>query len=221
MVITLNINIIYTLFINSTDFHPSSTRLGNGTRGVCNGCNAHRLPTRYSHCHVCKAGKQGRQSKQTGTDGALVFADRKYQCLLGNFPSRIAGNAENSPIRQGVSPSAHPVRAVSPSKLHRYFDEMMNANSKYMIIRHIDIHQIFINGYLPMNGKCALPYSFSFGEYSDEKLMSIYAANIQMFICHFIKSSDFHPSSTLPGNGAGLISTCSSRSSRFRFQRQR
>ncbi len=51
-----------------------------------------------------------------------------------------------------------------------------------MIIRHIGVHQILINGYLPMNGKCALPYSFSFGEYSDEKLISIYTANIQMFI---------------------------------------
>ena len=45
-------------------------------------------------------------------------------------------------------------------EIHRYFDEMMNTNSKYMIIRHIDINQIFINGYLPMNGKYALPYRF-------------------------------------------------------------
>lgn len=68
-------------------------------------------------------------------------------------------------------------------KIHRYSDEMMNTYSKCMIIRHIGVHQILINGYLPMNGKYALPCSFSFGEYFDEKLMSIYAANIQMFIC--------------------------------------
>jgi len=48
-------------------------------------------------------------AKQAGTDGARVFADRKYHSLLGNFPSRIASNAENSPIRQGASPSAHPI----------------------------------------------------------------------------------------------------------------
>ena len=78
---------------------------------------------------------------------------------------------------------------------------MMNTYSKYMIIRYIDTHQIFIKGYLPMNGKYALPCRFSFGEYSDEKLMSIHTANIQMFICRFIKSSDFHPSSTRLGNG--------------------
>lgn len=47
-----------------------------------------------------------------------------------------------------------------------------------MIIRYINIHQILINGYLPMNGKYALPYRFSFGEY----LMSIYTTNIQIFI---------------------------------------
>ena len=52
---------------------------------------------------VCKA------SRQAGTDGTRVFADRKYRSLLGNFPSRIASNAENSPIRQGASPSAHPI----------------------------------------------------------------------------------------------------------------
>lgn len=60
-----------------------------------------------------------------------------------------------------------------------------------MIIRYICIHHILIKGYLSMNGKYALPCRFSFGEYSDEKLMSIHAANIQMFICRFIKSSDF------------------------------
>ena len=62
---------------------------------------------------------------------------------------------------------------------------MMNIYSKYVIIRHIDIHQILINGYLPMNGKYALPCRFSFGEYSDEKLMSIHTANIQIFICKY------------------------------------
>ena len=51
-----------------------------------------------------------------------------------------------------------------------------------MIIRYICVHQILINGYLSMNGKYALPCRFSFGEYSDEKLMSIHTANIQMFI---------------------------------------
>lgn len=60
---------------------------------------------------VNKAGK----AKQAGTDGARVFTDRKYRSLLGNFPSRIAGNAENSPIRQGASPSAHPIGdGISP-----------------------------------------------------------------------------------------------------------
>ena len=54
---------------------------------------------------VNKAGK----AKQAGTDGARVFTDRKYRSSLGNFPSRIASNAENSPIRQGESPSAHPI----------------------------------------------------------------------------------------------------------------
>ena len=97
----MNINIIDALFINSTDFHPSSTRQENGIWGVCDGCNAHRLTILCLHCHIRKAGKQGKQSKLAGTDGARVFADRKYRSLLGNFPSRIAGNAENSPIRQG------------------------------------------------------------------------------------------------------------------------
>lgn len=107
-------------------------------------------------------------------------------------------------------------------KIHRYFDEMMNIYSKYMIIRHIGIHQILINGYLSMNGKYALPCRFSFGEYSDEKLMSIHAANIQMLICRFIKSSDFHPSSTRLGNGIiGRVPICCNRSSHSRFQRQR
>ena len=105
----MNINIIDALFINSTDFHPSSTRQENGIWGVCDGCNAHRLTILCLHCHIRKAGKQGKQSKLAGTDGARVFADRKYRSLLGNFPSRIAGNAENSPIRQGESPSAHPI----------------------------------------------------------------------------------------------------------------
>jgi len=42
--------------------------------------------------------------------------------LLGNFPSRIAGNAENSPIRQGASPFALPVEdCISPlSKIVRF-----------------------------------------------------------------------------------------------------
>ena len=31
---------------------------------------------------------------------ARVFTDGKYRSLLGNFPSRIASNAENSPISQ-------------------------------------------------------------------------------------------------------------------------
>jgi len=31
---------------------------------------------------------------------AQVFTDGKYRSLLGNFPSRIASNAENSPISQ-------------------------------------------------------------------------------------------------------------------------
>ena len=85
------------------------TTKGKTTRGVCDGSNADGLPTRCSHCDVCKAGKQGGQSKQAGTDGARVFTGRKYRSLLGNFPSRIASNAENSPIRQGASPSAHPI----------------------------------------------------------------------------------------------------------------
>ena len=106
-------------------------------------------------------------------------------------------------------------------KWNRYFDEMMNIYSKYVIVRHIDIHQILINGYLPMNGKYALPCRFSFGEYSDEKLMSIHTANIQIFIFHFIKSSDFYPSSTRLGNGIGRVPICCNRSSHFRFQRQR
>lgn len=106
-------------------------------------------------------------------------------------------------------------------KIHRYFDEMMNIYSKYMIIRYIGVRQILINGYLPMNGKYALPYLFSFGEYSDEKLMNIYTANIQIFIFRFIKSSDFHPSSTRLGNGIGRVPICCNRSSRSRFQRQR
>ena len=107
-------------------------------------------------------------------------------------------------------------------KIHRYFDEMMNTYSKYMIIRYICIHHILIKGYLSMNGKYALPCRFSFGEYSDEKLMSIHAANIQMFICRFIKSSDFHPSSTRLGNGIiGRVPIYCNRSSHFRFQRQR
>lgn len=55
------------------------TTKGKTTRGVCDGCNADGLPTLCSHCHVCKVGKQGRQSKQAGTDGARVFADRKYR----------------------------------------------------------------------------------------------------------------------------------------------
>ena len=67
---------------------------------------------------VNKAGK----AKQAGTDGARVFTDRKYRSLLGNFPSRIAGNAENSPIRQGASPFALPVEdCISPlSKIVRF-----------------------------------------------------------------------------------------------------
>lgn len=93
-------------------------------------------------------------------------------------------------------------------KIHRYSDEMMNTYSKYMIIRYICVHQILINGYLSMNGKYALPCRFSFGEYSDEKLMSIHTANIQMFICRFIKLSDFHPSSTRLGNGIGRVPIC-------------
>ena len=42
--------------------------------------------------------------------------------LLGNFPSRIAGNAENSPIRKGTSPFALPVEdCISPlSKIVRF-----------------------------------------------------------------------------------------------------
>lgn len=90
---------------------------------------------------------------------------------------------------------------------------MMNIYSKYVIIRHIDIHQILINGYLPMNGKYALPCRFSFGEYSDEKLMSIHTTNIQIFIFRFIKSSDFYPSSTRLGNGIGRVPICCNRSS--------
>ena len=53
---------------------------------------------------------------------------------------------------------------------------MMNTYSKYMIIRYIDTHQILIKGYLPMNGKYALPCRFSFGEYSDD-LSSTYKCN--------------------------------------------
>ena len=90
-----------------------------------------------------------------------------------------------------------------------------------MIIRYICVHQILINGYLSMNGKYALPCRFSFGEYSDEKLMSIHTANIQMFICRFIKLSDFHPSPTRLGNGIGRVPICCNWSSHFRFQRQR
>ena len=118
----MNINIIDALFINSTDFHPSSTRQENGIWGVCDGCNAHRLTILCLHCHIRKAGKQGKQSKLAGTDGARGFADRKYRSLLGNFPSRIAGNAENSPIRQGASPFALPVEdCISPlSKIVRF-----------------------------------------------------------------------------------------------------
>ena len=94
---------------NGNDRPGNRRRKGKTTRGVCDGCNADGLPTRCSHCDVCKAGKQGGQSKQAGTDGARVFTGRKYRSLLGNFPSRIANNAENSPIRQGASPSAHPI----------------------------------------------------------------------------------------------------------------
>lgn len=48
-----------------------------------------------------------------------------------------------------------------------------------MIIRDITIHQTFINGYSQMNGKRATAYYFSFGEYCDERLMSVYTTNIQ------------------------------------------
>ena len=107
---------------NGNDRPGNRRRKGKTTRGVCDGCNADGLPTRCSHCDVCKAGKQGGQSKQAGTDGARVFTGRKYRSLLGNFPSRIASNAENSPIRQGASPSAHPLEdGISPpSKIVRF-----------------------------------------------------------------------------------------------------
>lgn len=64
-----------------------------------------------------------------------------------------------------VRPHARSMYSRFCHKIHRYSDEMMNTDSKYMIIRYIDIHQILINGYLLMNGKYALPYRFSFGEY--------------------------------------------------------
>ena len=53
----------------------------------------------------------GRDSHRRKADGrhAAGYLRGKYRSLLGNFPSRIASNAENSPIRQGESPSAHPL----------------------------------------------------------------------------------------------------------------
>ena len=53
--------------------------------------------------------------------------------LLGNFPSRIAGNAENSPIRQGASPFALPVEdCISPlSKIVRFI--VLQAKKKVLI----------------------------------------------------------------------------------------
>ena len=53
----------------------------------------------------------GRDSHRRKADGrhAAGYLRGKYRSLLGNFPSRIASNAENSPIRQGESPSAHPI----------------------------------------------------------------------------------------------------------------
>ena len=114
---------------NGNDRPGNRRRKGKTTRGVCDGCNADGLPTRCSHCDVCKAGKQGGQSKQAGTDGARVFTGRKYRSLLGNFPSRIASNAENSPIRQGASPSAHPVgNGISPPR--RYEESLFQKLKK-------------------------------------------------------------------------------------------
>ena len=75
-------------------------------------------------------GYMGKQAAGTAT--AKRQTDRQTACcsiygentvgLLGNFPSRIAGNAENSPIRQGASPFALPVEdCISPlSKIVRF-----------------------------------------------------------------------------------------------------
>lgn len=51
---------------NGNDRPGNRRRKGKTTRGVCDGCNADGLPTRCSHCDVCKAGKQGRDGRRTG-----------------------------------------------------------------------------------------------------------------------------------------------------------
>lgn len=54
--------------VNGNDRPGNRRRKEKTTRGVCDGCNADGLPTLCSHCHVCKVGKQGGQSK-AGRDG--------------------------------------------------------------------------------------------------------------------------------------------------------
>lgn len=140
----------------------------------------------------------------------------------------------NASRRNNNRHSLHPIECIkqvnglhasdgfqSLSKIHHHSDEMMNTDNKCKIIRYIGIHQILITGYLPMNGKCAIQHCFSFGEYFDEKLMSVYAANKQVIIYNSIKSSFHHPSSNRQGNGTGRVSISRSRSSYSRFQRQR
>lgn len=144
----VNINIMHTLFINSTDFYPSSIRQGDGVELIS----------------ICDSPDNQRKKY----DGWGEYVSRRNNNRYSLHPIECIKQVNGLHASDGFQ---------SFSKIHHHSDEMMNTHNKYKIIRHIGIHQILITGHLPMNVKRAIQYCFSFGEYFDELLMSVYAAN--------------------------------------------
>lgn len=75
--------------------------------------------------------------------GARIFTNGKYHSLLGNFPSRIAGNAENSPISQRgcTSPDSPKPTAEAVHNNHQpLFHKLKKKGKPYMgfVVLHME-----------------------------------------------------------------------------------